>query len=73
MNLIQCDNCGKQVPATRSQFLGDDYSFIYLAVEANEDSDHGQLCSWSCLSSWAAEKAFQRESPTTPTPPEMGA
>lgn len=56
--LIKCDECGEIVPAERSSLLGDDYSFIWLSVEANEDRDHGQFCSWICLGTFAMTKAM---------------
>lgn len=31
------------------------YEFIFVRVEASEDSDHGDFCSWRCLAEWAAD------------------
>jgi hypothetical protein len=32
-----------------------------ITVEADADDDHGQFCSWSCLASWATNRALERE------------
>jgi hypothetical protein len=56
--LVKCDNCGKVTPADRNRFLGDDYSYVDLSIEANEDCDNAQFCSWLCLGTWAMEKAM---------------
>lgn len=43
-----------------------------IVVEANEDADHGQFCSWPCLVAWATEKAMKAETPTEWEPPKVG-
>lgn len=55
----RCDgpNCTKERP--RWPYEAGYYDFI--TVEANEDADHGDFCSWTCLAAWATEKALDRE------------
>jgi hypothetical protein len=58
VRLIRCDSCGETVRSR--DILGPDYAWI--AVEANEDADHGEFCSWTCLAAWATNRAIERES-----------
>lgn len=32
----------------------------WISVEADEDADHGQFCSWICLAAWARNKAVDQ-------------
>lgn len=65
--LLQCDRCGKQtrepfrcVPLDqREEVRRSYYEFVTLSVEANENSDHGDFCSWQCLAEWAMAKAME--------------
>ena len=59
--LIKCDQCGKISPAARSVFLGDDYDYLLLTVEANDDADHAQFCGWLCLGAFAMDRATASE------------
>ena len=49
-----CDGpeCGKRMEGRYSEFV---------SVEAGEDADHGQFCSWWCLAAWATQRAIDRE------------
>lgn len=71
MRFIRCDGpgCGVTSHSTRDHYLGPDYS--WLALEANEDADHGQFCSWTCLVAFATLRAIERETPAD-TPPQPG-
>jgi len=59
LRLIICDVCGTEERSRSHDYLGKD--FTWIVVEANEDADHAQLCSWSCLASWAISMAVERE------------
>lgn len=54
MKVTRCDCCGGEAEGHYPD--GD-----WIAVEANEDSDHGQLCSWACLATWATQRSIERE------------
>lgn len=67
MRHTSCDGPGCEVTdrgETTHYHLGADYTFI--VVEANEDADHGQFHSWSCLAAWATQRAMERESAFDP-------
>lgn len=64
MRITVCDSCGKRVEG--HNLLGPDFTWLALDVEACDDKDHGQFCSWTCLAAWATEKAITREG-VTPT------
>lgn len=64
MRITVCDSCGKRTQAHKFEYLGPGYAWIVLEIEANEDEDHGQFCSWSCLAAWATEQAIKHENPT---------
>lgn len=55
MRLYQCNSCGKQQVWDRSPEY---WNFVH--VEANEDSDHADLCDWDCLAAWAMSKAMEK-------------
>jgi hypothetical protein len=63
MRFTVCDSCGKKING--HSYLPDE---TWIAVEANEDADHGQLCSWTCLATWAMTRAIERE--VQPAPEE---
>lgn len=59
MRITRCDG-----PECLAEFSGrsiDFWNYEWLTVEANEDADHGQFCSWSCLAAWATSRAMERE------------
>jgi hypothetical protein len=65
--LVKCDRCGKEardpyrgVPVEeRGELMARYYEFVHLNIEANEDADHGDFCSWQCLAEWAMSKAME--------------
>lgn len=61
MRITICDSCGKRTQSHQHEYLGPNYTWIVLEIEASEDDDHGQFCSWSCLAAWATEKAIEKE------------
>ena len=50
----RCDACGKEAPDGR---YGIDNDFIWIDVEADEDTDHFDACSWACVAEMALAKA----------------
>lgn len=60
----ECDGPGcvarESAPA---QFDVDDVGWIH--VEASEDADHADFCSWTCLAAWAVRHALEREGAVT--------
>lgn len=64
--IVRCDKCGKEAqhpfrgvdPEDREEVTRAYYEFVYLRVEANEDRDHGDFCSWQCLAEWVMAKAL---------------
>lgn len=57
--MLRCDGCSKTVTADRGDYYGADASYIH--VEASEDADAADLCSWTCLATWAMSKAMDPE------------
>lgn len=61
----RCDACGKESADEHRRSL--DPAFIWIDVEANEDIDHFDACSWACVAelalSKAARDAVNHESP----------
>lgn len=53
----RCDACGKDSAETR--WHGDP-EFVWIDVEANEDSDHFDACSWACVAEMAIAKAARQ-------------
>ena len=63
---VRCDGCG----AEGEGHFGPSFSWHH--VESSEDTDHGDFCSWACLSRWATARAIEREGIAvlnTPTEP----
>lgn len=58
MRITRCDGIG--CLKERPQQYNDGY-YDWLIVEASEDCDHGQFCSWTCLAGWATNRAVDRE------------
>jgi len=55
--LLKCDGCGKVEPG--GNYLGPDWAWVH--TEANDDADHLDCCSWSCLAAVATRRAVTRE------------
>lgn len=58
MRLIRCDGCGKTIDDPVG-IVGNPerYEFFYIHVEANEDADHFDACSWACVADVAMRRA----------------
>ena len=52
--IMRCDACGKESAVA---LRGLDPDFIWIDVEANEDIDHFDACSWACVAQMALAKA----------------
>lgn len=52
--LRRCDSCGKESP---DNWRDVDIDFVWIDVEANEDADHFDACSWACVAEIALAKA----------------
>lgn len=63
--VVRCDRCPKEAirsyrrldESQRPDAMKAYYEFIGISVEASEDADHGDFCSWRCLAEWAADMA----------------
>lgn len=50
----RCDVCGKEAKDDRRALAHD---FVWIDVEADEDVDHFDACSWACVAEMALAKA----------------
>ena len=51
--LLRCDACGKETDSRMWASLANGW----VSVEANEDEDHFDACSWACVAEMALRKA----------------
>lgn len=70
MKIIQCDSCGTQLrepyfraPAeVRSAVLERYPDRVFITVEHDDDEQHFDACSWSCVAELAAKRSADRAS-----------
>lgn len=60
MRVVRCDGPGCDAEKQDRGYLSD-----WHVVESNEDADHGQFCTWTCLAAWATNMAVSRETGLT--------
>lgn len=53
--IVRCDGCGKEEP-TRTRFAP---GTEWIGVEADEDADSYDACSWACVAQVALMKAAE--------------
>lgn len=62
MRYTECDECKQRISGHR--YVPDE---TWIALEASEDADHAQLCSWACLAAWSAKKSIDADTLIEPT------